>query len=222
MRRQQAWRASSLQCAGERWFAGDGVERVGVEHETGRVAHQLWQQDFDFQPATAAAGDRAITLQIDGVSGCAHQLGPSGVGQVVRAVEQSAPDAPGARGQGGPRCEQGRAAHAGCAAHHKHIALAAFVGGVRCEAGEGREDIAADQACGRRDIRRGIRRDAKIVKPQFPAILAPDTGHDAGLERQQREAMIGAHRCTSQWLTVIGIEAAGNVDGQHDGIERVH
>ncbi len=166
-----------------------------------RVAHCL--------AAPAAADHRALRQQRrrrlpPGRS--RHQLRPRGVERRRLRVEQAAVDAAGAGGQGGA-CRQPRGTHhAGRAADHGHVAETALVRGMPAR----RPKRWPAQPGGR-----CICRHAQIVEPQFTDVFAAVARAAAGLERQQRQRGAGAHGSRAEQGAGVGVQAGGQVDGQH-------
>jgi hypothetical protein len=63
--------------------------------------------------------------------------------------------------------------------------------------------------------RRCLRGHAQRVEPEFTGLVAAVAGAAAGLERQQRQRGSGAHGGRAEQGAGVGVQAGGQVDGQH-------
>ncbi len=212
MRREQRGPPARGACAQQRLqrrVDGEGVQRIGVEHQPPRMRQQRRQRSTHRLAAPAAADHRALRQQrrrrLPPGRSC-HQLRPRGVERGRLRVEQAAVDAAGAGGQGGAGRQPRGAHHARRAADHGHVAETALVRGMPPRPPRRRPAQPG---------RRCIRRHAQRIEPEFTGVVATVARAAAGLERQQRQRDAGAHGGRAEQGAGVGVQAGGQVDSQH-------
>mmetsp|Transcript_23225 Transcript_23225/g.54998 ORF Transcript_23225/g.54998 Transcript_23225/m.54998 type:complete len:289 (-) Transcript_23225:827-1693(-) len=161
----------------------------------------------------AAADDTHRLWQVG--QAASHQLGPAGVGGLAGVdADQVQVDAARAAGQSRARREPRGTLHAGCPADDQHLPMAALVAGrAAIWPGHRSEQVSSRGLVGC---------DAEVVEPDLPAIHAAFAGEQAGLERQQRQRVVGAQRELAGGLARVGQQAAGQIHGKQGRTAGLH
>ncbi len=74
------------------------------------------------------------------------------------------------------------------------------------------DGVRADEPCVRRV---GVGIDGEIVEPDDARVIAPQRGEEAGLEGEQREAVLRPHAGFAERLAGAGVQSGRQVHGEH-------
>ena len=206
VRRQHGGQAAfgpSAHARGQIGPMGNGVERVGIQHQAWRLRQDGGQQR-GHRGAAAAATHRRQAGPRQRLRVAEHQLGLRHIAVELRLAQQAHVHAPRAAVQCGAGGQQGRARHRGgggvrfarfgqgrrggaqrFTADDGDVAAAALVAGVRIVRHGGR----AGQAGRRRRIRQ---RHVQVVEPDGAAGVARVGGEQACLEGEQAQRVDAA------------------------------
>ena len=192
--------------------AGQGIERIGVEHQprgAGQHARQLRAHGI---PAATTTHDGA-GAHVDVSAGTQHQLRPAGQGGGRhRRIQCGQVHTPGAIVQGGTGGQQCGTRHARRAPHDGHVAVAAFVRGMQSWPPARAAPIGGNRRSspGKRGV---LKAHLQVVEPD-PACRVPSHRREqARLEREQAQRVLRLHM-DLRGLSGVGIQAGGHVDGQ--------